>query len=243
MYIEIDNEVYKKLGELSIPFEESTPNMVLRRLLGLPKSSFPEIIPPSLEECIEILHNSTLHIHPAFLTFLIDKFYNSNGNFKVSEISVFMEKYHLRFVTGLFRNPWMKSVYKGKENGLASCQRTIEHFRQTRRFGCWNGKSSKVDCDAFDFCIYHPENSDIMKNKCDLRKGVIWKRSSPKSPYSYANNYINVIKTDILKNQKLPLEKLLAVFYYKHSIDVHLIEQFKNEFHLNNEEFNTLFEI
>ncbi len=33
--IEVDDEVYEKLGEIAIPFKETIPNMVIRRLLKL----------------------------------------------------------------------------------------------------------------------------------------------------------------------------------------------------------------
>jgi len=35
--IEVDNDVYRKLGKIAIPFKETTPNMVIRRLLYLPE--------------------------------------------------------------------------------------------------------------------------------------------------------------------------------------------------------------
>ncbi len=40
--IEIDNEVYACLRNQAIPFEESTPNHVIRRILGLEKGSIPK---------------------------------------------------------------------------------------------------------------------------------------------------------------------------------------------------------
>ena len=80
------------------------------------------------------------------------------------------------------------------QNGLISCQRTIEHFRQTRKFGCWGGKDIKENCNSANECIYHPENDEKIQNKCDLRNGVIWKRTSPDSPFTYGKYYLEVIK-------------------------------------------------
>jgi hypothetical protein len=97
----------------------------------------------SIENYIEELRTESLETHPAFLTFLMDKCNNTKGNYKTSDIVEFMEKIHLKLPNGTFRNPWMKASYGGQKNGLISCQRTIEHFKQTRKFGCWGGKDIK----------------------------------------------------------------------------------------------------
>lgn len=245
--IEIDDDVYKKLGEIAKPFEETTPNMVLRRLLNLPKAQtstepqFHHSHPSLIENYIEELRIKTLEIHPAFLTFLMDKYNNSKGNYRTSDIIVFMKKVNLELPNGRYRNPWMKAPYGGQKNGLISCQRTIEHYRQTRKFGCWGGRDIKANCQSFHTCDYHPNSKVKMKNKCDLRNGVIWKRESPSSPFSYGHNYLEVIKKELLKKSSIPLKSLLKIVYFGCDYNTRLIERFKNEFHLNNEEFNTLF--
>lgn len=265
--IEIDDDVYRKLGEIAMPFKETTPNMVLRRLLDLPEVQLStseialdnyqckkeNLVSPSserqshpshsssIENYIEELRMETLEIHPAFLTFLMDKYNNSKGNYKTSDIVEFMGKMNLKLPNGKFRNPWMKAPYGGQKNGLVSCQRTIEHYKQTRKFGCWGGKDIKVNCDAFHTCDYHPNSNVEMKNKCDLRNGVIWKRESPDSLFNYGHNYLKVIKIELLKSCSIPLKPFLKIVYLGCDYDTQLIERFKNEFHLNNDEFNTLF--
>jgi len=265
--IEVDNDVYRKLGEIAIPFKETTPNMVLRRLIGLPEAQLSTREIPvdayqsrneklvsslsdrqshplqlsSIKNYIEELRTESSETHPAFLTFLMDKYNNTKGNYKTSDIVEFMEKIHLKLPNGAFWNPWMKAPYGGQKNGLISCQRTIEHYKQTRKFGCWGGKDIKNNCDFFNTCDYHPNSKVEMKNKCDLRNGVIWKRESPDSPFNYGRNYLNVIKKELLKNRSIILKPLLKIVYLGCAYDTNLIEQFKNEFHLNNDEFNTLF--
>nr|WP_320193282.1 hypothetical protein [uncultured Desulfobacter sp.] len=265
--IDIDNDVYRRLGEIAIPFKETTPNMVLRRLLDLPEakshtsvftvgnlqekqvkfassSSEPQsqtLQSSPIENCIEKLRSESSEIHPAFLTFLMDKYNNTKGNYKTSNIIEFMEKINLKLPNGTFRNPWMKSPYGGQKNGLISCQRTIEHFKQTRKFGCWGGKDTKVNCDSLNTCDYHPDNKVAIKNKCDLRNGVIWKRDSPDSIFNYGHNYLKVVKKELLKNCTIPLKSFLKIVYFGRTYDTNLIEQFKKEFHLNNDEFQTFF--
>lgn len=237
--IEIDDEVYEKLGKLASPFVEINPNQVLRRLLGLNTniSILPE---PPLDDpneiLIEQLRLASSHVHPAFLTFLIDKQYNSHGNFKISDIIGFMDIYNLKLNSGSFRNPWMKAAYKGKDSGSISCTRTIEHFKQARRFSCWLGRNSKDDCNETFTCIYHPDNSENITNKCDLKKGVIWKRFNPKSPFSYGSNYIDVIHKELLDGKGVLLKPILAVFYPQNEFNPETITLFKYYFNLRNEE-------
>ena len=58
-----------------------------------------------------------------------------------------------------------EGTYTGNQNGLVSCQSTVEHFKQPRKFGCWGGKSIKTDCEAEDYCPYHPDFPDEIKKK------------------------------------------------------------------------------
>jgi len=261
--IEIDQQVFDYLAKEAIPFEETTPNMVLRRLLKIDgKSSEPpqevkvEVVQskadngdplkrfirrykkydPTDKPAIQELHNQTEYVHPAFLTFLMDKYKNSHGNFRTSDILPFMDSVHLRPLASHYRNPWMKRPYGGEKNGAMSCQRTIEHFRQTRKFGCWGGRDTKKDCDAYDTCIYHPNHPDTIKNKCDLRKGVIWKRQLPDDPSSYGANYLEVVDRELLKGRGMPLLPLLAVFYPNATYETALLNMFKSDFNLNDEE-------
>jgi len=267
--IDVDNDVYRKLGEIAIPFKETTPNMVLRRLLELSEDrstdseltvetyqsqkeklvsslsesqSFP-LPSSSIENYIEELRTKLVETHPAFLTFLMDKYNNTKGNYKTSDIVRFMEKINLKLPNGTFRNPWMKAPYRGKKNGLISCQRTIEHYKQTRKFGCWGGKDIKENCDSFNTCDYHPDSKVEMKNKCDLRNGVIWKRESPDSLFSYGHNYLKIVKKELLKNRTIPLKPVLKIVYPGCAYDTKLIEQFKKEFHFSNDEFELLITI
>ena len=260
--IEIDDEVYDIIGKIAKPFVETTPNMVIRRILGLSPQKVVSFVDNNRRAgaktgrqsseshisqiaentaAIEKLRSKSYFVHPAFLTYLMDKYSNTKGNYKIPDIMKFMESVNLRLPSGAYRNPWMKKPYGGEKNGLVSCQRTIEHFRQTRKYGCWNGKDVKHGCDASDFCIYHPENPDELKNKCDLRKGAIWKRNSPNSPFVYGANYINVITDQLLQKRKLPLKPLLTVFYPDDEFGVDVVNRFKSDFHLTDEEFSVFF--
>ena len=264
--IEVDDEVYEKLGEIAVPFKETTPNMVIRRLLKLTeKQSFASELssnekilstanfkdtpqPPitslrsnNIKQHIDDLRAASLKTHPAFLTFLMDKYKNTKGNYKTSHVIEFMEETNLKLLNGSFRNPWMRASYGGEKNGLISCQRTIEHFKQTRKFGCWGGKDIKENCDSVNECIYHPKNIAKMKNKCDLRNGVIWKRETPISLFTYGHNYLKVVKTQLLKDCSIPLKPLLDIVFPGSNYNSDLIEQFKKRFHFNTEELNTLF--
>jgi hypothetical protein len=246
--IEIDDEVYEELGKLSVPFVETKPNHVLRRLLGLKTNTSmpPKALPHNRKDkvdggskpydqnkvSIEQLRLASLHVHPAFLTFLIDKYYNSHGNFKTSDIPDFMDIYNLKLSSGSFRNPWMNAAYKGKD----SCTTTIRHFRQARKFACWLGRNSKVDCNENFTCKYHPDNSENMANKCDLRKGVIWKRFNPESPFSYGSNYIDVVVKDLLDKKLVLLKPVLAVFYPQNDFNSETVALFKHNFNLRDDE-------
>ena len=251
--IEIENDVFDKLAEIAIPFVEINPSMVIRRLLEIYSGSIVSInednktqqkmsysyMSNSLKfssDEIDQLRQVSLHVKAAFLTFLIDKYTNSHGNYRTSDIVPFMETNNLRLTSGLLRNPWMKAPYKGQNNGVTSCSRTIEHFRQTRKYGCWNGRDLKTNCDASDYCIYHPDNPAEMKTKCDFRKGVIWKRNDRNSPFTYGAHYLDVIKSELLDGGLVPLQPLLAVFYSGRSFNEELIAEFKNDFHMNDQE-------
>jgi hypothetical protein len=247
--VEIDLDVYEKLKDLANPFEETTPNEVLRRVLGLTKqktSSNGEGINDNVFQrkalhsptisSINNLAEKTRFVHSALLTFLLDKHKNSKGNFSTSDIVPFMEKFHLVTPSRTYRNPWMTRDYKDR----ASCIRTIEHFRQCRKFGCWGGKNSKQDCNSIS-CDYHPGNTArVIKNSCDLRKPVIWKRQNPQSIYTYGDSYIKSIKDNHLQGQTLPLKELLSVFYPDTVFNKTLIDRFVHDFNLSDKEM-TLF--
>jgi hypothetical protein len=130
----------------------------------------------------------------------------------------------------------MADPYKGEKYGSVSCTRTIEHFRQTRRFSCWLGRNSKADCGENHTCIYHPGNSDEIKNKCDLSKGVIWKRFKPNSPFSFGANYISVVDRELLNRKGILLKPLLSVFYPLELFNKHTIEVFQKDFNFEPEE-------
>jgi hypothetical protein len=230
--IEVDQEVYEKLKKLADPFVETTPNHVLRRILGLPlekkaitkKKARKRKISRDTEPwgvAISKLRKETDFVHPAFLTYLVDKFYDGRGNFKISDIIPFMEEMNLVSASGAYLNPWMPGPYKGK----ASCQNTIAHYRECRRFGCWGGRDYKDHCDNLA-CFYHPQNSSgVIKNKCDLRKGVIWKRRSAKSEYSYGAVYLEVVAKELLGHKRIPLHSLLTVFYPQRHTTVDMVER------------------
>lgn len=263
--IDIDHEVLEKLGEIAIPFKETSPNMVIRRLLGMSydrnfndnihekkinkkyqvisHTSEKNLNIDKINNSIDELRKLSSKTHPAFLTFLMDKHLNSKGNYKTSDIVGFMETVNLKLINSTFRNPWMKAPYGGDKNGLISCQRTIEHFKQTRKFGCWGGKDIKEKCDSTKECVYHPNNPEKMKNKCDLRNGVIWKRSLPGSSFEYGMYYLAVIKKQILNNSTIPLKQLLKIVFPNTNYNENLIEKFKKDFHFNDEELDVLFSI
>ena len=135
--IEVDDEVYEVLGNISIPFKETSPNMVLRRILGIDEKKRIKWQKERDKECrekIELikqdpdsrqrlekyikdkifqLNFESENVHSAFLTFLIDKYYNSRGNFSVSNTITFMELFNLRMPSGKFRNPWMREPIQG----------------------------------------------------------------------------------------------------------------------------------
>jgi hypothetical protein len=242
----VDNEVYDKLGQIAKPFVETTPNQVLRRLLGLRSTNKDDFekernreknIPPyHYDSEIGELRSSTIHVHPAFLTFLVDKYLNSHGNFGTSDIPAALERFNLKLNSGAYRNPWMKSPYKGEKNGLISCIRTIEHFRQTRKFACWLGRNTKLDCNENYACKYHPDNSYQIRNKCDLRKGAIWKRKDSNSPFSYGSNYIDVVEKELLGGKGILLKPLLRLLYPREEFGQYLIQVFQRDFNMRDEE-------
>lgn len=179
----------------------------------------------------------TTNVHSAFLTFLMDKYLNEKGNYKTSDIIPFFERFNLVTPSGFFWNPWMDRHYENK----SSCQRTVEHFRQCRKFGCWGGKNSKTNCEKFS-CKYHPNNKDGPKNKCDFRKGVIWKREAPQYSSCYGESYIEVVKTELLNGKVVPLKPLLSLFYPDDNFDEKLTAKFIEEFHMNKQEMTHFFE-
>lgn len=265
--IEVDADVLKKLAEIAVPFKETSPNLVIRRLLGMPledtrssnQTSFQHIEKTTKNSQTQLpiqkgqkdlgenstrinsLRSVSSDTHPSFLTFLMDKYHNTKGNYKTSDIIKFMENCNLQLSNGSFRNPWMKAPYRGDKNGLDSCQRTIEHFKQPRKFGCWGGKDKKENCDAIYECKYHPGSDTKIKNKCDLRKGVIWKRLSPNSPFTYGKYSIEVVKKQLLNGHAVPLKPLLAVIFPADKYDGDLVEKFKSVFHFDDNELNKLF--
>jgi hypothetical protein len=261
--IEVDNEVIDKLKEIAIPFVDLTPNHVIRRVLGmkselafgtrgssqeaaLSRREIPSTINLS-KDClsrsqismhIEELHRQTINVNSAFLTFLIDKYFKTEGNFKSSNIINFMEKFNLHTDKG-YRNPWMNKPYKDKN----SCDKTIYHFNQCRKYGCWNNKDSKEDCRIFS-CEYHPRNNSDKINKCDLRKGVIWKKENPQSlSFRYGALYLDVIKNEIMEGEKFPLRLLLSIFYPGDHNDSQLMQKFNKEFNFKDNEMDVLFDL
>jgi hypothetical protein len=246
--IDIDQEVYQKLKELADPFIETTPNDVLRRILGLPSrravdsgklqwtsSDAETFIQPALID----LQRGTAGIHPAFLTFLIDKHKAAGGGFSTADIIPFMERFNFVTPAGLYRNPWMEKPYGGEKRGKASCEGSVEQYRQCRHYGCWGGKDSKAGCDSLS-CRYHPRNpvqeSSVGRNKCDLRKGVIWKRESPQSPYTFGKDYIGVVRSEFLKGQAIPLDLLARACYPREEEHDRALSQFMEEFHVDESE-------
>jgi len=187
---------------------------------------------------IDELHRQTMNVNSAFLTFLIDKYFKTEGNFKSSNIIDFMEKFNLHTDRG-YRNPWMNKPYKDKN----SCDKTIYHFNQCRKYGCWNNKDSKEDCRNFS-CEYHPQNNSEKINKCDLRKGVIWKKENPQSlSFRYGALYLDVIKNELMKGYKFPLKLLLNVFYYEDNNHNQLMQKFNKEFNFKDNEMDVLFDV
>jgi hypothetical protein len=246
--IDIDPEVYRKLQELAEPFVETAPNDVLRRILGLPSVKaadkpsqswrFPEAeadLPPALMD----LRRNTAHVHAAFLSFLIDKHKAVGGGFSTADIIPFMERFHLVTPSGFYRNPWMEKPYGGERRGKTSCEGSIEQYRQCRHYGCWGGRDSKEECDILE-CRYHPRNPHLEtcvgRNKCDLRKGVIWKRETPLSPYTFGREYVGVIRSEFLKGQPIPVNLLAGAFYPGIDGDKRSLNQFMTEFHIDEPE-------
>jgi hypothetical protein len=259
--IDVDKEVIDKLKEIAIPFVDLTPNHVIRRILGMKPGlvinttgALEEnlltrgVTPSSLTSTrrglardqmltlIDELHRQTGYVNSAFLTFLIDKYCKTEGNFKSSNIMNFMDKFNLHTNTG-YRNPWMSKPYKNKN----SCDKTIYHFNQCRKYGCWNNNDSKINCSFFS-CVFHPQNNSDKVNKCDLRKGVIWKKENPQSlSFRYGALYLDVIKNEIMNGEKFPLKLLLNIFYLGDSNDIQLIHRFKTEFNFNDNEMDVIF--
>jgi hypothetical protein len=246
--IDIDSEVYQKLKESADPFVETSPNDVLRRLLGLPPvkvaekgaglKTFPEAEetePPVLTD----LRRGTEYVHPAFLTFLIGKHKSMGGGFGTADIIPFMERFRLVTPSGFYRNPWMEKPYGGEKRGKTSCEGSIEQYRQCRHYGCWGGRDSKAGCDALN-CRYHPRNSNLEacvgRNKCDLRKGVIWKRETPLSPYTFGKDYVDVIRSEFLKGQAMPVSLLASALYPGEEENERALDQFFQEFHIDEPE-------
>ncbi len=246
--IDIDSEVYQKLKELADPFVETSPNDVLRRILGLPTVKAVERggeLRPAREAeeggpvVLTDLRRSTGYVHPAFLTFLIDKHKAIGGGFSTADIIPFMEHFQLVTPSGFYRNPWMEKPYGGEKRGKTSCEGSIEQYRQCRHYGCWGGRDSKADCDTLE-CRYHPRNPNLEacvgRNKCDLRKGVIWKRESPLSPYTFGKDYVEVVRSEFLKGRAMPVKLLAGAFYPGEEENEQAINQFLREFHIGEPE-------
>ncbi len=245
--IEIDPEVYEKLKELADPFVEKSPNDVLRRILGF---SVPGIgageVPPGppgteafREPAWSDLRQGSGHVHPAFLTFLVDKHKAAGGGFSTADIVPFMDRFKLVTASGFYHNPWMERPYGGRKRGKMSCEGSVEQYRQCRHYGCWGGRDSKAGCDDLG-CRYHPRNpcpeSSVARNKCDLRKGVIWKRQSPLAPYTFGKDYVEVVRSEFLKGQTISLGLLARAFYPGEKENERAISQFGEEFHIDQRE-------
>ena len=171
-----------------------------------------------------------------FLTFLIDKKYGVPAT--PTQVTEFFKEYNLYDnKRNVYFNPWMRKPYRNE--GIS--MRTVDHFHQPREFGCWNDRDTKVNCDN-TACKYYPTNKKV-SIPCNFQKEVIWKRKDPTSVYSWGENYINVLKNNVIKN-KVPLRDLLTVFYRTDpSVNTKTYEKFANEFKLNNNEIGELFEL
>ena len=245
--IDIDPEVYEKLKELADPFVERSPNDVLRRILGLPGAGSPVGDVPSgppekasfREAAWNGLRPRATHVHPGFLAFLIDKHKAAGGGFRTADIIPFMDRFNLVTVSGHYRNPWMDRPYGGQKWGKSSCEGSIEQYRQCRHYGCWGGRDSKEGCDDLA-CRYHPRNpcpeTCVGRNKCDLRKGVIWKRQSPLAPYTFGKDYVEIVRSEFLKGGTMPLGLLAGAFYPGEEKDERALSQFGEEFHIDEPE-------
>lgn len=239
--IEIDEKIWEILQKHAKPFVD-TPNDVLRRLLIIDKP--PQKIKPDYPprnprlDLIKRLQSQTIFVNPAFLTFLVYKYYQTlpNETSFSKAIELFIKKMKLE-INYEYWNPWMLKAYKDWD----SCQKTIAHFRECRRFGCWNDKNSKDSCNNYS-CNYHPENPKKMKNKCDLTKGVIWLRRTPESEYELGQNYLSVIKHELLGNKKIPLRLFLSTFYDGNEFNDELVMKFKKEFDFTDNELHSLFD-
>ena len=75
-----------------------------------------------------------------------------------------------------------------------------------------------------------------MINAGDLRKGVIWKRFNPESPFSYSANYIDVVAKELLDGKGVLLKPILAVFYPQNEFNSETITLFKHDFNLRDDE-------
>ncbi len=245
--IDIDPEVYEKLKELADHFVESSPNEVLRRILGLsaPGSGVKGGLTGPPEEAAfretawAELRRSEARAHPGFLTFLIDKHKAAGGGFSTADIVPFMDRFNLVTPSGFYRNPWMERPYGGRKRGKMSCEGSVEQYRQCRHYGCWGGRDSKEGCDE-QGCRYHPRNpcpeSCVGRNKCDLRKGVIWKRQSPLAPYTFGKDYVEIVRSEFLKGRTLPLGLLARALYPGEEESERALSQFVKEFHIDERE-------
>ena len=104
------NRVLKKEENQSFPLSSGTSFQEPTN--KLPKDDF--------YNNIEKLREVSIETHPAFLTVLMDKFFNTKGNYKTSNVIEFMRKINLQSYNGTLRNPWMKDAYGGKNNGNRS---------------------------------------------------------------------------------------------------------------------------
>lgn len=245
--IEIDPEVYEKLKEFADPFIERSPNDVLRRILGLSAASntvgYPSTGQPGTAAfrvpAWSDLRLGTRHVHPGFLTFLIDKHKAAGGGFSTTDIIPFMDRFNLVTPSGSYRNPWVERPYGGRKRGKMSCEGSVEQYRQCRHYGCWGGRDSKVGCNDQD-CRYHPRNpcpeTSVGRNKCDLRKGVIWKRQSPLAPYAFGRDYVEIIRSEFLKGRTIPLGLLARAFYPGEEENERALSQFLEKFHIDDRE-------
>lgn len=247
--IEIDEEIWKVLQHYAEPFVDA-PNDVLRRLLGInkqvdlvvnsrPQRSYPEQTTNSREAKLKEFKDQTSFVDPAFLTFLIYKFHEKSpqGTSFIATIEEFMDEMRLN-IGQIYWNPWMSSPYEDWD----SCKNTISHFRECRRFGCWNGRSTKSNCDDYS-CKYHPKNSEKIQNKCDLRNGVIWQKDSPDAEYKLGGEYLEVIKSQLLSGRKIPINSFIGVFYSEQQHNGVLIDRIRHDFNLTIKEVEAIFEL
>jgi hypothetical protein len=179
--------------------------------------------------------NSTFRVLPTFLTFLFDKWEGISTIDGISSTSrVELLKFYKHFNLSIkIENDIVKFYNFFTRNYITYQTFFYEHI--PRRFGCYWGIESRVNCEKLDCDQRNPGKT----YKCDLSRGNIWVQQYKETPIKLASNYISVIFSEVLKGEKIDIHQICKIIYKNEDS----IEKFINDFHINEEEFKAFFNL